>query len=152
MKYLMSLFISFLFVGTAIWSDNSTDEKEIKLVVEKAMEAIYNSGNLKIFDELIHEEYILWIKNGNELLKLTKQKQREFLGHYKDAGLFPNYFGVPVSVRFKHIEISGHAAMVIQDFYKGDVHTCYDHIALYKFEDGWKIISWTTYTDKEAQK
>ncbi len=148
MNLLLSTILSFFIIGFLFPQNHIASDKEVRLVVEKAMNAIYNTGDLKVFDECIHEDYILWINNKDQLIKLSKSKQKEFLQNYTEAGQFPNYFGVPVSVKFKHVEVAGHAAMVIQDFYKGDVHTCFDHIALYKFESGWKIISWTTYTDE----
>ena len=42
-----------------------------------------------------------------------------------------------------------YAAAVKQDFYRGKRRTCTDFLSLYKFKEGWRIVSWTTYHHPE---
>ena len=46
-----------------------------------------------------------------------------------------------VTAKFPIIDITGNAAMVKLEYYKGGNHVFTDYLSLYKFEEGWKIVS-----------
>ena len=42
---------------------------------------------------------------------------------------------------FKLVDVAGYAAVAILDVYRGDIHFSTDYLLLYRFEEGWQIVS-----------
>ena len=46
-----------------------------------------------------------------------------------------------VTGKFAHIDITGDAAIVKIELYRNSRHIYTDYLSLYKFNDGWKVVS-----------
>lgn len=53
----------------------------------------------------------------------------------------PDLWSAETTHSFRLIDVAGYAAVAKPDVYKGETHFSTDYMLLYRFEDGWKIVS-----------
>jgi hypothetical protein len=53
----------------------------------------------------------------------------------------PDLWNAKTTHNFLMVDVTGYTAVTKLDVYKGTVHFSTDSMLLYKFEDGWKIVS-----------
>jgi hypothetical protein len=56
-----------------------------------------------------------------------------------------NADGNKATVEYKQVSIAGNSANVMLDLFRGDKKLFTDHLLLYKFNEGWRIVSKTFY-------
>ena len=146
-KSFLSILIIFAFSFSAFAQDKADmkkDQEAIKKVIQSAyVEGLQNEGDLDKIDKGFHPGFnLLGISRGNEIWKLpiytwkesTKKKLKEGKLPKKDKDKM-------VNVKFLSVDVTGTAAVVKLEFYVGEKLTYVDYLSLYKFEDGWKIVS-----------
>jgi len=151
MKKLGLLFVICL-ITTLSFAQNLDDEKSaIKKVIQTAyVEGLQNEGDLKKIDSGVHPEFnLLGISEDGKLWKLPidEWKQRVIKG--MKAGEYPRKGDKMVSIEFLNIDITGTAAVASFEFYIGKEKKYVDYISLYKFDDGWKMVSKIYYQFKD---
>ncbi|MEN8121478.1 MAG: nuclear transport factor 2 family protein [Bacteroidota bacterium] len=145
-SFLLALII-FAFSFSAFAQDNADvkkDQEAIKKVIQSAyVDGLQNEGNFDKIDKGFHPGFnLLGIGRVNEIWKLpiytwkesTKKKLKEGTLPKKDKNKI-------VSVKFLNVDVTGTAAVAKIEFYVGKKLTYVDYLSLYKFEDGWKIVS-----------
>ena len=53
----------------------------------------------------------------------------------------PELWSAKTTRNFVLIDVAGNAAVAKLDVHKGEVHFSTDYMLLYKFEEGWRIVS-----------
>lgn len=143
MKNIALLFLGvFLFAG-AFSQDIEKEKKAIKKVIQTAyVEGIQNEGDLKKIDSGIHEGFnLLGVGEDDEIWVLPIEEWKKRVEKGKAEGKYPKPAEKEVTVKFKSIDVTGTAAVAKIDFLIGGKLTYVDYIALYKFEDGWKMVN-----------
>jgi len=122
-------------------AQEQTDEKA---AIIKTVESAYRDGLINVGDAALvragfHPVFVLIGRNGDEIWQLPIEKWIERMEGDKKAGKIPR--AEKVSFQFPLIDITGDTAMVKVAFFRGDVLTYTDYLLLYKFSDGWKLVS-----------
>lgn len=116
------------------------DEEAIKKAIIMAyVEAIHNLKNVDSIEKGFHPGFELLGLRDGELTKYPIQAWKE--STEKRAEEHPEGAEKKTVARFPLIDITGDAAIAKVELYRQDTLVYSDYISLYRFEDGWKIVS-----------
>jgi Putative lumazine-binding len=144
MKKVNLILTLMLMITLSLNAQNEEPEKNaIKKVIQTAyVEGLQNEGDATKIDSGIHPDFnLLGIDKGNAMWKYSITKWKASAVQKRKDGKFPLKGDKKASIKFKHIDVTGTAAMVKIEFYIGIKLTYVDYISLYKFDDGWKMVN-----------
>lgn len=118
-----------------------TNEKEnVKSIVEKAyIEGIHTTQNESAIRSGFHKDFAMLVYKDEGIEKVTVKMWLKRIEQMKKDN--PNLWKAKTHYNSMQISITGYAASVQLDTYKGDTFFSTDYLLLYKFKDGWKIVS-----------
>lgn len=143
MKKLQMLVFIMTFIVSAFAQTNEKEIEAIKKVIQSAyVEGIQNEGNISKIDAGIHQDFnLLGIGEGGKIWKLPIDDWKKKVMDRKKNGQLPRSKDKLISVKFLSVDVTGTAAVAKFEFYVADELKYIDYISLYKFEDGWKLVS-----------
>lgn len=138
--------VSLVLVFCAIVAFAQNNDKEvafIKKVIQSAyVEGIQNEGDISKIDAGIHPDFnLLGIGENGTIWKLPIAEWKEKVIQRKKDGELPRSKGKLISIKFLSVDVTGTAAVAKFEFYVGKELKYVDYISLYKFDDGWKLVS-----------
>ena len=145
MKYLLvlSFFITAFANAQPAANTQQVDEESIKLVINSAYIAgIQNNGNVDDIRKGFHPSFNMLRLVDNEVKPYPIEEWIKAIEQKKKEGV-PNL--APAAGKFINIDITGSAAVVKLELYRQDKKTFTDYLVLYKFTEGWLIVSKTFY-------
>lgn len=116
-----------------------SEEEAVKKVVQEAyIDAMQNLGDLKKARQGFHPDFEMLLFRDGQMSKLPIGTWIERIEQRKanPATTPPNITG-----KFINVEITGTVAMVKLELHRDGKRIFTDYISLYKFEDGWKVVS-----------
>jgi hypothetical protein len=118
----------------------SADERQIREVIEKAYIAgIHGSQFEATVKGGFHGDFAMLVLQENALEKVDVDEWLRRLERMKADN--PDLWGAETRHEFRLVDVSGYAAVAKLDVYKGETHFSTDYVLLYKFEEGWRIVS-----------
>jgi hypothetical protein len=116
-------------------------EKEaIKKVIEEAyIYGIHGNQDEEKIRNGFHEDFSMLVKIDNHLEKVTVDEWLPRIDQMKKDN--PEMWAAETRYTFDLIDETDYAAVAKLDVHKGSVHFSIDYMLLYKFEEGWKIVS-----------
>lgn len=112
------------------------DERAIRDVIETSyVTAVFVSHDAPAVRAGFHPDFVLWVQDDGELLAVSLDA---WLEHLELDGR-PS--GDTVEHAFKRVDVTGDAAVVKLQLYINGEHEYTDYFALYRFADGWKIVT-----------
>jgi len=143
MKRISLMFLSSLLVMGLMAQPEENDKEAIKKVIQSAyVEGIQNEGDIEKIDAGIHPEFnLIGIDDGGKLWKLPIAEWKEKVIERKKNGKLPRTGDELISIKFLSVDVTGTAAVAKFEFYVGEELKYVDYISLYKFSDGWKLVS-----------
>jgi hypothetical protein len=130
----------------------SGDEDAIKKLIQSAyVDGLQNKGPVADIEAGFHPGFDLLGINNDALTKWPIYSWVEY--HEKKLKEDPS----PVkpeektTCKFPLVDITGNAAVVKIELYKGGDKIFTDYLSLYKFEEGWKIVSKIYYRHEEKK-
>lgn len=142
MKHQFIIFFLILaFVGgVAIAASSETDISDIKAVIQKAyVEGIHNYGDLNASESGFHPGFEMLIMRNNLLEKLPISVWIENLRQRRAAGIPETW--PEITCKYLEVDVTGDAAVVKLELHRDGVLLFTDYLCLYRFEEGWKIVS-----------
>jgi hypothetical protein len=146
--------IVLMLAASVLLAQSEKEEQEaIKQVIQSAyVDGIQNNGDQQKIDAGFHPGFrLLGTGQGNEMWELPIYSWKERVANDVAAGKKPRKAEEAVSVKFLDVDVTGNAAVVKLEFYVGEKLTFVDYISLYKFEEGWKIVSKIFYRFPEEE-
>jgi len=132
------------FVTTFI---NAQDVKKDKEAIKKAIQIGYvdglqNEGDSDMIDAGIHPEFAMvgYGKDGS-VFKYSVTDWKASALKKRAEGKLPLKGVNKISVKFENIDVTGNAAVVKLAYFVGEKQAYVDYISLYKFDNGWKMVS-----------
>jgi hypothetical protein len=130
-----------LFFSYALAKAQGTEEESIKQVITSAyVEGIQNNGSVDDIRKGIHPTFTMLRLVDNQVKPYpieewiaAIEKQRK-----ESASTAPR-----AEAKFLSTDITGNAAVVKLELYRGGKKTFTDYLVLYKFTEGWRIVSKT---------
>jgi hypothetical protein len=126
----------------AVLSQNEPEQETIKKVIQSAyVDGLQNKGPVADIEKGFHPGFELLGNKNNELTRFPIYSW--IMYHQKRLAENPNppTSAEVVTCKFPLIDITGNAAMVKIELYKEGNILFTDYLSLYKFEEGWQIVS-----------
>lgn len=140
MKKVTILFVLFtLALGTYA----QDDEKEAikKLVLTAYVDGLHNKGDLEATRNGFYPGFNLLILKNSMVDKLPIYNWMQYASMKKEKDPEPYTKEDLTTCEFEFIDITGDAAVSKIHLLKGGKKIFTDYLSLYKFDDGWKIVS-----------
>ncbi|OQY02028.1 MAG: hypothetical protein B6I20_07330 [Bacteroidetes bacterium 4572_117] len=137
------LIIGIVMFYTLSMAQNTKEEDAIKQVIQTAyVEGLLNEGNFEKIDKGFHPNFeLLGIGKGNEMWRYSLTDWKKSVEKDLKLGELPKKAKDKVSIKFLSIDITEIVAVAKFEFYVGNKLTYVDYQSLYKFPDGWRIVS-----------
>ncbi|MGC4021407.1 MAG: nuclear transport factor 2 family protein [Cyclobacteriaceae bacterium] len=142
MKKLQSLLIIFLFGSS--FASAQTDEQDIKQVVNSAyIGGIHNGGPIDDIRKGFHPSFNMLRLVNNEVKPLAIEEWiKNIEANRAKEG---NNVTSKAEGKFISVTVAGTAGNVVLELYRDGKKIFTDNLLLYKFTEGWRIVSKTYY-------
>lgn len=118
----------------------NTDKESIKQVIEKAyIQGIHGNQDEELVKSGFHEDFAMLVLGDNAIDKVTVEEWLDRVEGMKREN--PEMWASETRYTFDLVDASGYAAVAKLQVYKGEVHFSTDYMLLYRFEEGWRIVS-----------
>jgi hypothetical protein len=134
-------FFLILFLPVAAFSQN--DEASVKQVVTSAyVEGIHNRGSIDDIRKGFHPSFNMLRLMDNEIKPLPIEEWITMLEKTrKEAPTTP----ARTEGKFINVDVTGNNAVVKLELYRENKKVFTDYLVLYKFTEGWRVVSKTFY-------
>lgn len=139
----ISLMLAIVMLAPLFAGEELSEVDRIKQVIQTAyVEGLQNEGDFEKIDAGFHPDFeLLGLGEGNNMWCLSISDWKKKVQEKLDKGELPRQEGEKISVKFLDVDITGSVAVAKFEFYIGKKLAYIDYQSLYKFEDGWKIVS-----------
>jgi hypothetical protein len=115
-------------------------EQAIEKVIEEAyIRGIHGSQDERTVKSGFHEDFAMLVLQDNVLEKVDVDEWLRRIEVMKADN--PDLWSAETRHEFQVIDATGYAAVAKLDVYKGETHFSTDYMLLYRFDEGWKIVS-----------
>ena len=119
---------------------SNDDIESIKQVVENAyIRGIHGDQDEDEVNSGFHQDFAMLVLNGNALEKVTVNEWLDRVEVMK--GENPDLWKAETRHTFELVDVAAAAAVAKLEVYKGATHFSTDYMLLYRFEQGWRIVS-----------
>ncbi len=141
-KYFLLIIVTFLAMNTFSQNNDAEIENIKKTILTAYVDGLQNEGDIEKIDKGFHPDFeLLGIGKENKMWRLSIKDWKNKVSKQKKEGEYPKEGKNKVSIKFLFVDVTGTAAIAKFEFYIGDELTYVDYQSLYKFKDGWKIVS-----------
>jgi hypothetical protein len=144
----IALFFALAIVSLTLHAEDVNKEKEaVRQVIQSAyIDGIHNLEKVEAIEKGFHPGFnLLGMNQNNMLTKYPIYSWMESVKKRKEQ--YPD--GRPeeekISVKYNSIDVTGNAAIAKIELYQKDKKIFTDYLQLYKFDEGWRIVSKTYY-------
>jgi uncharacterized short protein YbdD (DUF466 family) len=139
MKYILSL----LFISCTLLSFAQGDEEAVKEVVTSAyVEGIHNRGSVDDIRKGFHPTFNMLRLMENQIKPLGIE---EWITNLEKAKKDNPAAPPKTEGKFINVDVTGNNAVVKLELYRENKKIFTDYLVLYKFTEGWRIVSKTYY-------
>jgi len=143
------LVLTVCFFLSTIWlfaQDVDAEKDAVKKVIQSAyIDGLHNKGELSDIEKGFHPGFVLLGVKDNSLTQYPIYTWIESFNKRKNDDPSPLKPEQKMVCEYLQIDITGNAAMAKIMLKKNDVLIFTDYLLLYKFEEGWRIVSKTYY-------
>jgi hypothetical protein len=135
-----TLMLILLLICTVTFGQTKTEDDEIKAVIENAyIGGIHNGGSIEEIRKGFHPTFKMLSLENNDISTLSLEDWivRIENGRKQNAGKPMT----KAECEYLSITTSGNAATVVLNLFKNKKKIFTDHMTLYKFSEGWRIVS-----------
>jgi len=151
-KFTVILWIT-LILPPLLFAGEEEEKDEIKKVITSAyVNGLQNKGPVSDIEAGFHPGFELLGIRNNELTKWPIYSWIQYHENKLKDDPSPPKQDEVVTAKFPLIDIIGNAAIVKIELFKGDQQIFTDYLSLYKFDEGWKIVSKIYYRHENKQK
>jgi len=142
MKKLTLIMVAFFFATSIIAQETANEKEAIKKVIQTAyVDGLQNKGNVEDIESGFHPGFNLLGVRDNMLTKFPIYSWVESFEKRKGADPAPPAEEQKITCDYLLIDVTGNAAMAKIQLNRNKELLFTDYLQLYKFEDGWKIVS-----------
>jgi hypothetical protein len=120
-----------------------TDEDNVKAVIESAyIQGIHNNGPVADIRAGFHPSFIMFVSSNNEVKQTPIE---EWITNIEKNRATSKTDGSKATAKFTTVSVVGTSANAQLEVYRKDKRIFTDNLLLYKFPEGWRIVSKTFY-------
>ena len=117
-----------------------SDKEAIKQVIERAyIQGIHGNQDEAVVKSGFHRDFAMLVLQDNALEKVMVDEWLARVEVMKTE--HPDLWQAQTRHTFELIDVAGYAAVAKLEVYKGTTHFSTDYMLLYRFEEGWRIVS-----------
>ena len=138
-----------LFIAVGLFAQAEAQKEEIIKVIDAAyVQGIHNATDIDNINKGFHPGFNLLglDKRGNTVSKYPIYDWEANVRKKVDAEQLPT---VVTTAKYPLIDITGHAAVAKVELFREGKQIYTDYLFLYKFKEGWRIVSKVYYTIPE---
>jgi hypothetical protein len=118
----------------------NAEREAIKQVIEEAyIRGIHGDQDEETVKSGFHHDFAMLVLQDDTIDKVNVDEWLDRIETMKAEN--PDLWSADTTHDFRLIDVAGYAAVAKIDVYKGAVHFSTDYMLLYRFEDGWRIVS-----------
>jgi len=155
MKKIIGIVLVMAFSSISVFAQvsNKDEQEAVKKVIQSAyVDGLQNNADQEAINAGFHPGFrLIGISKGNGMWNHPIYNWAEDARLGKLEGKYPKEGDEKVTVKFLFVDVEGTAASVKLEYYVGKEKKYIDYLSLYKFEDGWKIVSKTFYRFPEKE-
>jgi hypothetical protein len=138
------IFISITAILCSVFAlAQSSDDEVVKQVVTSAyVEGIQNNGSIDDIRKGFHPSFNMLRLTDNEIKPLPIEEWITAI-EKRRAEAKPDAKVIRTDAKFLNVDVTGNAAVVKLELSREGKKTFTDYIVLYKFSEGWRIVSKT---------
>ncbi len=137
MKKLIHILLPLLFATGVSVAQN--DDEAIKNVINTAyIGGIHNGGPIDDIRNGFHPSFVMFVLSNNEV-KTTPIE--EWITGIEKSRAANKPAAEKAVAKFDVVNVAGTSASVVLDLYRGNKKVFTDNLLLYKFNEGWRIVS-----------
>lgn len=129
--------------STALASNEAEKEAVKAVVTEAYVNGVHAKPDAAAMRRGFHPDFRMLVLSDGKMNAVTLD---EWAGRIEKGAANPNAKRPAIKAEFPTVEITGTVASVRIELYRDGRHTFTDHLLLYKFADGWKIVSKAFYS------
>jgi len=115
-------------------------EEAIKKVIDGAyINGIHGTQEKKLVKNGFHKDFNMLVLRDNNIDKVDVDEWLKIVEKMKLDN--PDLWDSKTEYDFAFVDATGNSAVAKMNVYKGQIHFSTDYMLLYKFEEGWKIVS-----------
>jgi len=116
------------------------DKEAVKQVIAKAyIQGIHGNQDEETVKSGFHQGFAMLVLRDNALDKVTVDEWLPRVETMKAEN--PDLWEAETRYTFELVDTAGYAAVAKLDVHKGATHFSTDYLLLYRFEEGWRIVS-----------
>ncbi len=118
----------------------NVEKEAIRRVIEKAyIQGIHGDQDEETVKSGFHQDFAMLVLRNDTIAKVTVDEWLDRIETMKAEN--PELWNAETTHNFELIDVAGYAAVAKLDVYKGTTHFSTDYMLLYRFEEGWRIVS-----------
>ncbi len=116
------------------------DKQAIREVIEEAyVNGVHRHQDETKMKDGFHHDFAMLVLSNNEIDKVNVDEWLKRVAEMKEKD--PELWKSETSYDFRLVDVTRNAAVAKLDVYKGTTQFSTDYMLLYKFKEGWKIVS-----------
>lgn len=142
-KIAIVMLVLALATAATAFADVEQDKKDVvKVVTDAYVNGVHVKPDAAAMRRGFHPDFRMLVLSDGKMSAVTLD---EWAGRVEKsaASTAPR---PPIKAEFPLVEVAGTAASVRVEIFRDGKHTFSDYLLLYKFADGWKIVSKAYYT------
>ena len=122
---------------------NSEEEAIKKVVVDAYITGVFNKGDASLIKKGCHPDCDVLVFSEGNLMKIPVNSYVDRIEQN------PGPLMAGTTHEFTFVHVTGYAGLAIVEIFHEGKHIYTDYISLYKFEDGWKLVTKTFYSHSQ---
>ena len=133
-----------LSLATPVAAANDADRKAvIQVITDAYINGVHAKPDAAAMRRGFHPDFRMLVLGDGKMTAVTLD---EWAGRVEKAAASATAPRPAIKSEFPQVDIAGPAASVRVEVWRDGTHTFTDYLLLYKFADGWKIVSKTYYS------
>jgi hypothetical protein len=128
---------------TGLTASDADKTAVIKVITDAYINGVHAKPDAVAMRRGFHPDFRMLVFSDGKMNAVTLD---EWAGRVEKAAANPTAARPAIKAEFPQVDIAGSAASVRVEVWRDAKHTFTDYLLLYKFSDGWKIVSKTFYS------
>lgn len=142
------LLLTLTLISISVNAQQSDEEAIRQVIMQSYVQGIHNRQHTENIEKGFHPGFEMLSINNNLLVKFPIYSWIENIKKSMESGQKPT---AVTTAEIPLVDVAGNAAMARVELFRDGKHTFTDYMALYKFEEGWKIVSKTYYRNPDQR-
>jgi ketosteroid isomerase-like protein len=143
MRTITLTLVALALATTAAASSDAEKNAVVQVITDAYINGVHARPDADAMRRGFHPDFRMLVLTDGKMTAVTLD---EWAGRVAKSAANPKAARPAIKAEFPQVEIAGAAASARVEVFRDGKHTFTDYLLLYKFADGWKIVSKTFHT------